>query len=229
MRREVVTLAACFGLALAGCGTATDGSTGALEEDRVQVGSQQDGGEASASHQGVSGSHGPDARARAEQAANHYSDRLRSRLQASMQTEGLAAAVDVCHAEAVEIAAEVGAEMGVRIGRVAVHGRQRNPLNIPQGWQSGALSDFQAAVDRGARAEDQVFRQHEELPDGVAYRTMFGIRSQAICGTCHGVDPQPEALEAIARLYPGDRATGFSEGDLHGGLWIEVIRDATLP
>lgn len=34
---------------------------------------------------------------------------------------------------------------------------------------------------------------------------------------------QREGLgQVIARLYPADRATGYRDGDLRGGLWVEV-------
>lgn len=159
---------------------------------------------------------------RAQMAAGEYSERLRSRLQAAMQREGLGRAVEVCHTDAPAIAQEVMQRFDVRLGRVSMHGRSRNQGNDPQGWQSGVLSDFQRAIDGGADPGDQRFVQTQDLPDATALRVMYGIRTQQICETCHGVEPLPEAAQVLARHYPGDRATGYREGDLHGGLWVEV-------
>jgi hypothetical protein len=159
---------------------------------------------------------------RAQRAAGEFSERLRSRLQAAMQREGPGQAVEVCHSDAPAIAAEVMQQFGVRLGRVSTHGRNRNPGNAPDGWQSGVLADFQRAVDGGADAAEQRFVQASELPEGVAFRAMYGIRTQQVCEACHGVEPLPQAAQVIARLYPDDRATGYREGDLRGGLWVEV-------
>lgn len=159
---------------------------------------------------------------RAQMAAGEFSERLRSRLSAAMQREGLARAVEVCHSDAPAIAAEVMQRFDVRLGRVSTHGRNRNPGNAPEGWQSGVLADFQRDIDAGGDVSEQRFVQASDLPDGVALRVMYGIRTQQVCETCHGVEPLPEAAEAIVRLYPDDRATGYSEGDLRGGLWVEV-------
>lgn len=159
---------------------------------------------------------------RVQMAAGEFSERLRSRLQAAMQREGLGRAVEVCHSDAPAIAMEVMQRFDVRIGRVSAHGRHRNPGNAPEGWQSGVLADFQRDIDGGGDAAEQRFVQVDDLPDGVDLRVMYGIRTQQVCETCHGIEPLPEAAQAIARLYPDDRATGYSEGDLHGGLWVEV-------
>ncbi|TXK62535.1 c-type heme family protein [Alkalisalibacterium limincola] len=159
---------------------------------------------------------------RARMAAGEFSERLRSRLQAAMQREGLGRAVEVCHSDAPAIADEVMQRFDVRLGRVSTHGRNRNPGNAPGGWQSGVLADFQRDIDGGGDVDEQRFVQTADLPDGVALRVMYGIRTQQICETCHGVEPLPEAAQVIARLYPADRATGYRDGDLRGGLWVEV-------
>lgn len=159
---------------------------------------------------------------RARMAAGEFSERLRARLQAAMQREGLARAVEVCHSDAPAIAEEVMQRFDVRLGRVSTSGRNRNPGNAPQGWQSGVLADFQRDIDGGGDVNEQRFVQTSDLPDGVELRVMYGIRTQQVCETCHGVEPLPEAAQVIARLYPADRATGYSDGDLRGGLWVEV-------
>ena len=44
---------------------------------------------------------------------------------------------------------------------------------------------------------------------------------QPMCSACHGkkgVDILPEVVSAIDSLYPNDKATGFTAGDLRG-MW----------
>lgn len=163
-----------------------------------------------------------DAVERANAAAADFSGRLRAALQERMQSEGPVAAVDFCHAQAPRIAEAVMAEHGVRLGRVAVPGRNRNPGNAPMDWQLAALADFQSQVDAGATPGEQVFVQRNGLPPGVALRMMRGIAVEPVCLACHGQAVSAPVAQAIARHYPGDAATGFDIGDLRGGLWVEV-------
>src|SRR5690606_27860255 len=77
----------------------------------------------------------PDAQARGQAAMREFGDRLRNELRAAMSEDGPAGAVSFCHDQAPRIADEVMATHGVRLGRVAVAGRNRNPGNAHGGWQ----------------------------------------------------------------------------------------------
>lgn len=164
----------------------------------------------------------PTAQDRAQAAAQDFSQRLRVALQSVMAREGPLPALAFCHDQAPAIAAQVMADHGVRLGRVAVPGRERNPGNAAVDWQQPALERFARAVAGGAPAQDQVEVVTEGLPDGVALRMLRGIRVEAQCQLCHGTAIAPAIAEAIGRLYPADAATGFAEGDLRGALWVEV-------
>ncbi len=160
--------------------------------------------------------------ARAQAAAKAFSSQLRGELQAAMVAGGPIAAVDVCHTRAPRIADEVMAESGVRLGRVALPGRNRNPGQAAGDWQLATLLAFQQAVEGGAAAADQVAMVRDGLPDGVALRMMRGIATEPGCLACHGKDVAEPIRVAIAQRYPDDQATGFAVGDLRGALWVEV-------
>lgn len=160
---------------------------------------------------------------RARAAAQAFGATLKGTLVEAMQTGGAESAVGVCQSAAPEIAERIGAEHGVRIGRVTLPQRNRNPQNQAQGWQLDALQTMQNAVDLGARAADQVFTQQENLPKDISFRMMRGLETEGLCTTCHGSSVATSILEAIAKHYPDDGATGFSDGDLRGGLWVEVL------
>ena len=164
----------------------------------------------------------PDAAGRAKAAAGDFSGRLRAALMDRMQSAGPVAAVDFCHAQAPLIGDAVMAQHGVRLGRVAVPGRNRNAQNAPVDWQLAALAGFQSQVDAGATPGEQWFVQRDDLPPGVALRMMRGIAVEPACLACHGQAVSAPVAQAIARHYPGDAATGFDIGDLRGGLWVEV-------
>ncbi|AMN46048.1 hypothetical protein ACG33_02765 [Steroidobacter denitrificans] len=169
---------------------------------------------------------GRDPEVRARAAALDFSGKLRGTLQQAIQSDGVEAAVDVCKIAAPQIAEQVMLEHGVRLGRVALPGRNRNPRQAADGWQLGALQDFQAAVERGGAAAEQVMVQRDGLPDGVVLRMIRGIETETGCLACHGSAVAPSVREAIARHYPGDAATGFEIGDLRGALWVEVLPGA---
>lgn len=159
---------------------------------------------------------------RAKAAAIAFSGRLRGELQAVMAVGGPVAAVEVCHRQAPRIADEVMAEHGVRLGRVALPGRNRHPAQAAGDWRLATLQAFQQAVDGGAAAAEQVAVVRDGLPDGVALRMMRGIATEPGCLACHGSELAAGTREAIRARYPDDAATGFSVRDLRGALWVEV-------
>ena len=164
----------------------------------------------------------PDAQARGQAAMREFGDRLRNELRAAMSEDGAAGAVSFCHDQAPRIADEVMVAHGVRLGRVAVAGRNRNPGNAHGGWQGELLDSFQQAVDTGGAPEAQMAVIRDQVPAGVELRMARGIRVEAACLMCHGDNIAPPIAERLAALYPEDRATGFLEGDLRGLIWAEV-------
>lgn len=167
----------------------------------------------------------PDAQARGQAAMKEFGDTLRLELRTAMSRDGAPGAVDFCHDQAPVIAGQVGARHGVRLGRVAVPGRNRNPGNAPVGWQDEVVAGFQQAVADGGAPEAQVAILRDGLPGDVSLRMARGIRVEAACLMCHGDNIAPPIAERLAALYPGDAATGFLEGDLRGLVWVEVLAD----
>lgn len=156
---------------------------------------------------------------RAQSAMNDLGGRLKTALVAKMQAEGPVAAVDFCHEEAPKIAASVGAEHGVKVGRTAV--RHRSPANAPSAWQEAVLSRFMEEA-KNHPAGSLAWNSRE----GATYRQARGIATEAPCLTCHGSNIAEPVRAAIAAAYPGDRATGFAEGDLRGMFWVEIDHGA---
>jgi rubrerythrin len=135
--------------------------------------------------------------------------RLFAELSGAMADGGPVSAIGVCADRAPAIAKAVSAEHGVRIGRTAL--KRRNPGNTPPAWADLILDDLPTTP---------VFRADRNGRLGA----IAPIVTAAACTQCHG---QPDALapgvaDALAERYPGDRATGFREGDLRGWFWIEV-------
>jgi hypothetical protein len=115
----------------------------------------------------------------------------------------------VCKLSAPAIAAAVGKEHGVRIGRTAL--KLRNPDNAAPDWAIGYVNG-----DGGTPVQ-------LAWPDG-RFAALLPIRLKQGCLGCHGAEDaiQPPVAKALAELYPNDSATGFKAGDLRGWFWIEV-------
>jgi hypothetical protein len=134
---------------------------------------------------------------------------LVAELTSTLESDGPARAIEVCQKRAPEIAATVSEETGLRIGRTSF--RLRNPDNQPPAWAASMVSG------QTGQPVDVA------LPDG-HLGVLLPIRLQSTCLLCHGSSDQipTDVKVALAKIYPRDQATGFSEGDLRGYFWIEV-------
>jgi hypothetical protein len=145
---------------------------------------------------------------------------LKSALQTAMREGGPVKALEVCNLQAPEIAQALSLD-GVQVGRTAL--RVRNPENAPDAWEREQLDIFLQRMKDG----DAVTQLEAVSEDGEMFRYMKAIPMQGMCMTCHG-DPQamPQELrDALAQLYPDDRATGFMPGQLRGAFTISLPKD----
>lgn len=140
--------------------------------------------------------------------------RLSSRLTAVINSDGPAAAIEVCRSEAPVLAKEVGTTQGVTIGRTSF--KLRNPENSAPDWAKKFV-------------EERVTEpQFVALPEGVS-GGLVPILLKEKCLICHG-PKDTIAADIRAKLdehYPSDQATGFKQGDLRGWFWVEVPAQGT--
>jgi len=155
---------------------------------------------------------------KSEAAMTEFSQALRTTLTDTLARDGAVAAIDVCAKEAPALAASIGAKHGLRMGRTGA--RPRNPANMPDHWQRGALERFSMGVAQGRRPETL---SHRALELG---RAQFarGIAIEETCLACHGprASLAPGVAEELAKRYPMDQGTGFALGELYGLLWVEL-------
>lgn len=145
---------------------------------------------------------------KAVQAKDALAKAMLGELTQAMQAEGPVHAIEVCEKRAPAIAAEVGKQQGVRIGRTAV--KLRSKQNVPPVWAANHVRSAQAPATFVG-------------PDG-ELGALFPIKLQAQCLVCHG-KPEvigPDIRGALQMRYPDDQATGFAIGDLRGWFWVEV-------
>ncbi len=139
--------------------------------------------------------------------------RLSTRLIEAMSNGGPVAAIEVCSREAPKIAAAVGEEHGVAIGRTSF--KLRNPENAPPEWARPSMDQ---------RSEQPEF---VSLPDG-GTGALLPIKLKTQCLACHGPTEQiaDDVMAKLTELYPDDQATGFNDGDLRGWFWVVVPAEA---
>jgi hypothetical protein len=153
---------------------------------------------------------------KADRAFARLRDALIARLTDELSKGDAQTALSACHDVAPDIAREVRRTEGLALGRTS-H-RLRNPQNQPPAW----------AADHVARAAGKSAAEAQPLVVDLGERVgvMRPIVTMGLCVNCHGPEEQiaPDVQETLTALYPSDKATGFSEGDLRGWMWAEVPR-----
>ena len=143
---------------------------------------------------------------------------LKAELQTAIKDGGPTNAISVCNKRAPEIAQSLSAEKGLELGRVSL--RNRSPGNVPDDWKKAVLEEFESRKAAGEAPDTLVFREIIETDGSKEFRMMKAIPAAKICLTCHGTNLDPALAAEIDSLYPGDKATGYSEGDLRGAFWV---------
>lgn len=143
---------------------------------------------------------------------------LLQRLTAALSSGGPARAIDVCALEALPLTDSIAAAAGNGIALKRTSTRVRNPLNAPDALESEALQWFEDEKAAG-RSPTRLVQS-----DGADYRYYAPLRIARPCLACHGPGEamSDEVRRALHSRYPGDRATGYAEGDLRGVIRVSV-------
>lgn len=105
----------------------------------------------------------------------------------------------------------------IKVGRTSL--RLRNPKNQPPAWVKPYLEKF-AKATRVSGAEPVLV----DLDKG-HHGYIEPIFTGAICLNCHGTNLEKGVREALRKEYPTDLATGYSEGEVRGLLWLELSNE----
>ncbi len=134
---------------------------------------------------------------------------------------GPAGAIEVCREKAPQLARAASEQTGWNIRRVSL--RNRNPGAVPDEWERAALADFDRRAAAGEKPATMEKAEIVTESSGKYYRYMKALPTQALCLDCHGVPEtlSPAVRERLAVLYPGDRAVGYSVGEIRGAMTIK--------
>ena len=139
-----------------------------------------------------------------------FKSELMGALNKGMEEKGLVEAMHSCNKLAPEIQKKFDQEK-LSLGRTS-H-KIRNPKNIPAEWMKPLIEEF-----KNSTAANPLEGKVVKGPGYMAY--VEPIYVKAICLTCHGKDVPAALKEGIEKQYPGDQATGFSEGEFRGLFWV---------
>lgn len=146
---------------------------------------------------------------------------LKSELIGAMKAGGPENALNVCNIEAMPITENASALNDAQVSRVSL--KNRNPDNVPNDWQREVLQDFDT---RAASGEDIAKMASVSVVDHAGkkqLRFMKAVGTEAPCLACHGQQLSAEVQTRLDELYPDDKATGYSLGQVRGA--IVVIKD----
>lgn len=143
---------------------------------------------------------------------------LQAELKASIKAGGPVAAIGVCNIQAMPITRQAAVDHDMQVSRVSLN--NRNPGNAANDWQTAVLESFESQKSNGADISKLAWSKTVDVDGGQEFRFMKAIPTGPVCLMCHGSQISPEVTEAIANLYPQDRATGYSEGDIRGAFVV---------
>jgi hypothetical protein len=119
------------------------------------------------------------------------------------------------------MAAAASQSTGWAIRRVSL--KNRNPKAVPDAWEQAVLEDFDR---RRAAGESPANMEKAEIVaegDKRTLRYMKALPTQGVCLNCHGTEDKinSAAKAKLTELYPNDKATGYSEGQIRGALTVK--------
>ena len=148
-----------------------------------------------------------------------FSATLKEALQQAVQNGGPVNGIAVCHDKAGQIAADLGQQLGMLVGRTSL--KVRNSANAADNWELAVLKQFEARKAQGEPADKLEFFDVIDDDQGQkTFRYMKAIPTGALCLNCHGDNLKPEVDAKLKELYPNDQARGFKEGDLRGAFTL---------
>ncbi|MEM0515182.1 DUF3365 domain-containing protein [Pseudoalteromonas sp. YIC-827] len=157
---------------------------------------------------------------KARQITGDFAAELKSALLGAVQQGGFAAAIDVCHTKAPEIA-DAYSSHGWQVRRTSL--KTRNKANEPTFEELAVLQGFAQKLAEGEAIKSLTYSNYD--PEKNQYRYMKPIPTGQLCLACHGEKISPQLIEKLDSLYVGDEARGFKLGDMRGAFSLSYSGD----
>lgn len=138
---------------------------------------------------------------------------LGKNLMGQIQKNGVIAALDFCNIKALSITDSMSTVHNARIKRVT--DKPRNPINKASAAELQYLESFKKQVAAGGEVNPIIVDMGNEI------EFYYPIVTNTLCLKCHGTpgkDLETLTLSKIQKLYPMDKAIGYSENEVRG-MW----------
>lgn len=158
--------------------------------------------------------------AEARQVASSVPPKLLAVLTAEIERSGPAGAITTCRDEAPKLARAASQDSGWAVRRVSL--RERNPKAVPDDWERATLEDFDRRAAAGEKPATLERAEVVQQQGKSVMRYMRALPVIELCTGCHGTADRisPAVKERLAELYPQDKATGYSVGQIRGAMTI---------
>lgn len=158
--------------------------------------------------------------AEARKIVQQFVGRLKPTLKQAMAEGGPSHAIKVCADEAPAIASELSQQSAWTVKRVSL--KQRNQsMATPDQWEREQLEEFDR---RQAAGEAPADINTAELVDN-RFRYMQAQGVEPLCLACHGKNLAPAVEAALDQFYPNDEASGYSLGEVRGGISLTAEKN----
>lgn len=156
----------------------------------------------------------------ARQVSMSVPPKLLAVLQAEIARGGPEGAIEVCRVKAPELARAASQESGWTVRRVSL--RNRNPKAAPDAWERAALEDFDRRAAAGEAAGKLEAAAVVSVDGKPVQRYLRALPTVELCTQCHGPADKlsPAVVAQLKALYPDDRATGYSVGQIRGAMTL---------
>jgi len=138
---------------------------------------------------------------------------LKPLLQSTMKQSGPVEAIKVCSENAPLIARQLSNKTGWNVNRVSLKSRNFKTAS-PDEWETKVLQQFDKRQANGESAKKMAYA---EIVDG-QFRFMKAQGVEPVCMKCYGTEVAPKVERALRLFYPGDRARGYSKGQIRGAF-----------
>jgi len=141
---------------------------------------------------------------------------LMGELKKKLTSDGAEAAVEFCHINVKPIAKSAAKNYLDRYEFGRTSHLIRNQQNKPQDWMLSYLERYKSTKVLEGLDREIVHK----FPDGKkAYLSPLYVQSE--CLICHGDKVAKNLENKILKIYPKDRARGFTLGEFRGFIWIK--------
>ena len=147
-----------------------------------------------------------------------FGSNLKGELVKAMKSGGPIKAIEFCNLRAPGIASEVADRSGWDVGRTSL--KLRSPANSPDAWEREVLRGFEAMKVAGADPAKLEYSETVKIDGRPVFRYMKAIPTQKPCLKCHAATVDPAVEAKLQKLYPEDKARGFSLGDIRGAFTL---------